>query len=203
MARYGGDDKPPEFTPQPVPDQSVNGKPNPAYYRTKWANTIDRNEAWIDQKGRPMPGFDDLLKAIAKEAEMSGFDVKSMADKRTPEQRVFEMVADLLSMGRGILEASSEELDLLEQAMDKADAGVIAEFVAKRDAAERDMVEPLTKPKRQEYERLKKAWLDLIRRARQIQDRAKSPLPQGSEKDLAHAYHAARLLRDMFQLHEG
>jgi len=185
-----------QFDKVEIPPAVLNGATNAEHYRAQIENIVRMNAACLEQKGCPLPGFNDQLNAIERQAKLAGLDTKRLADRRTPEQRLADLIDALLSGDQTILEATEAELGLLENAMDLADQRVKDEYRIRKERAEREGV-PLIRRRMESRDQAKKLWRNLLNRVRRLQERARNEHPPGSADCDSIPLRAAHLLRFM------
>ena len=192
---------PPEvFAGDEAPPERVAGRPNPEYYR--WLFRVNARLAIdVAQGKKEFPkGYNvsAVQSFIADGARMAGLDPKHLADARSEAEKMQDAAEQFLKAPESLLEWSDSQIEAMEKAMDTADhlakehlavQGSVTGTLAIADKKEAQELE--------EWEREKKAWRSRLARLRRLRERARSPIPAGSNKAHAHALRAARPLRLM------
>lgn len=184
---------PDAFSSMGLPSQSVNGQPNPEFYRAAYAKVLEMTFAEIAGGNRVPFNADSVIQMIDRMALAAGFEPKALQDRRTPSQVAADAFDRVLNAPSEWWELASEEIDavgeVIQQRMDAADNGAI-EYIQGRV---RDAPGP----------KLWRARLELLKRLR---ERARTPIPRYGISDrgdggvcLAHKpmYEAAWPLRVM------
>lgn len=184
-----------EFERKNLPPAVLDGRANPEYYRVKLSNLLAMNESCLATYGAGLPQFSDQLRGIKEEAKLAGIDTNRLGDMRSEMDLAVDAAMAIVNGEKSIFEMMEKEIAALESAMDKADSRVTEIYRRQKDQARERGVEPMLSTQR--FNAAKKAWADLFRRVRTLQERARAEIPKGTPDPVAHPIRAAHVLRFM------
>lgn len=137
-------------------------------------------------------------KMIYREAEMAGVDIKSLADSRSEGDKLRDWREAMLADPDDLWASTDQELEIARREMDFVDkhtGDIIAETRCKLTDTEGDI-------RREEARRKKgKAWVTRLDKLIRLRERARNPVPAGTQKLQTNAIEASHPLR--FKMYVG
>lgn len=168
------------------PMTDKDGKPNRIYFGRQIAKLNELMLEAVHTGGRIPFNFKEAVAGLEAQYRMMGGDPKQIHDTRTDAERAIDLLERLKEMPESIFEATEQEIGSVERAMDIADAEV---GLALEDEARQKRLSAAPKVE---------ALLTLIRRVKNLRNRARLELPDRKTTGWrAHAVKAAHTLRFM------
>ena len=178
---------------EPLPRRRLeNGQPNPEYFRVQFSNIQRMQQHSLVNNGKSMPGYDQALKGLQREAEIHGVDLDSFADSRTTAQRVEDSIQRMIGGDtEALLEESEEVMKAMLEACENA--------ISKADEILTNIREGVESHAETLRARMRKGKLlrNLLERAIRLRRLAQSPVPPGTHLRMVPAYEATHVLRFM------
>lgn len=130
----------------PLPPRLIDGKPNPIYFREKYARLNDRCEKHYQEHGEYPKGMDTAVRSLQSEVQLSGIDPSTLHDTRSETDKARDLVERLIETPAEVFEATAEELAAIEAALDRADQ-YVKDHINKELAEAERRHEPSAAPK--------------------------------------------------------
>lgn len=186
-----------------LPAPMVDGKPNVAYYRAQLDILSEKIIEGL-QPGAKLPAnAQQLHRQIMDAAQLAGINPRSLADRRTDEDKLLDFAEQLMSAPEAILDQQDETLDAIQTGMDRANE-LCRKYIDDTREDIRSKAEPWKiRQLAEKLEKQGKAWRSRIERVKLLREMARSPRPKIScyrDEDRAW-WEAAHLLR--FMLYVG
>lgn len=169
----------PVFTSLGLPPQTLDGAPNPEFYRQAYSKVLELTFREISTGERVPFNADSVIQMIDRMAKAAGFDPRVLQDRRTDAQKIIELFRDIRDDPDSIFAQAAEKIDAVLEAkelqIDNADKGCLSYIEGRVNNSHDDEPPDL----------LPKAWRSRLERIRRLRDRAKNPIPKWKFDGLA------------------